>query len=156
MEPDGSDVTLGQAGEYPADIARYLLASGPGNANLMPASGGVPKQMTFQTGVRAPIWTPDGSALFYSADRDGNEQPGYFALSSDGNAETEVLPAKRGDFRIFSGFAKDGSYIYASTARGAGVFDIYPGTLEGASELISCNPNLVLRHVPSRLMANMR
>ena len=78
MEPDGSPVTLGRAGEYPADIARYLLASGPGAANLspdgetiafswdvtgqpelwvLPASGGVPKQMTFQTGVSAPVWT---------------------------------------------------------------------------------------------------
>jgi dipeptidyl aminopeptidase/acylaminoacyl peptidase len=157
MEPDGADVTLGRAGEYPADIARYLLASGPGAANLspdgkaiafswdvtgqpelwiMPAEGGVPKQMTYQTGVFAPVWTPDGKGLFYSADRDGNEQPGYFVLSADGKSETEVLPAKRGDFRIFGGFANDGTFIYASTARGAGVFDIYRGTLGGQSEMI--------------------
>ena len=32
MEPDGSGVTIGRAGEYPADIARYLLASGAGAA----------------------------------------------------------------------------------------------------------------------------
>ncbi|MEM1051554.1 MAG: prolyl oligopeptidase family serine peptidase [Pseudomonadota bacterium] len=157
IEPDGSTVTLGRAGEYPADIARYLLASGPGNSNLspngetiafswdvtgqpelwvMPAQGGVPQQITFQTGVFAPVWTPDGKGLFYSADRDGNEQPGYFVLSPDGATETEVLPAKRGDFRIFGGFAEDGSFIYASTARGAGVFDIYRGTLSGDSEMI--------------------
>ena len=157
MEPDGSGVTIGRAGEYPADIARYLLASGAGAANLspdgetiafswdvtgqpelwvMPASGGVPKQITFKTGVRFPIWTPDGTKLFFSADRDGNEQPGYFALSADGNTEVEVLPAKRGDFRSFGDFAADGSFVYASTARGAGVFDIYRGTLDGTSELI--------------------
>jgi dipeptidyl aminopeptidase/acylaminoacyl peptidase len=157
MEPDGADVTLGRAGEYPADIARYLLASGPGAANLspdgkaiafswdvtgqpelwvMPAEGGVPQQMTYQTGVRAPVWTPDSQGLFYSADRDGDEQPGYFVLSADGNNETEVLPAKRGDFRIFGGFANDGTFIYASTARGVGVFDIYRGTLGGQSEMI--------------------
>ena len=157
MEPDGSAVTVGRAGEYPADIARYLLASGAGAANLspdgetiafswdvtgqpelwvMPASGGQPKQITFKTGVRAPIWTPDGAKLFFSADRDGNEQPGYFALSGDGSTETEVLPAKRGDFRRFGDFAADGSFVYASTARGAGVFDIYRGTMEGDSELI--------------------
>ncbi|MEM6584252.1 MAG: alpha/beta fold hydrolase [Pseudomonadota bacterium] len=157
MEPDGGAVTIGRAGEYPADIARYLLASGAGSANLspdgetiafswdvtgqpelwvMPATGGQPKQITFKTGVRAPIWTPDGSMLFFSADRDGNEQPGYFALSADGNGEMEVLPAQRGDFRRFGDFAKDGSFIYASTARGAGVFDIYRGTMDGESELI--------------------
>ncbi len=157
MEPDGAAVTLGRAGEYPADIARYLLASGPGSANLspdgqtiafawdvtgenelwvMPATGGVPQQITFKTGVNAPIWTPDGASLFYSADRDGNEQPGYFALTPDGMTETAILPAQRGDFRIFGDFASDGSFIYASTARGAGVFDIYRGTLGGTSELI--------------------
>ncbi len=157
MEPDGSDVTIGRAGEYPADIARYLLASGPGAANLspdgktiafswdvtgqselwvMPSGGGVPRQVTFRTGVRAPVWTPDGSALFYSADRDGNEQPGYFAITPDGQAEIEVLPAARGDFRQFGDFAADGSFVYASTARGTGVFDVYRGTLNGESELI--------------------
>ncbi|NQX95339.1 MAG: PD40 domain-containing protein, partial [Erythrobacter sp.] len=157
MEPDGSAVTIGRAGEYPADIARYLLASGAGSANLspdgktiafswdvtgqpelwvMPATGGQPKQITFKTGVRAPIWTPDGGMLFFSADRDGNEQPGYFSLSADGNTEMEVLPAKRGDFRRFGEFAKDGSFVYASTARGAGVYDIYRGTMDGQSELI--------------------
>ncbi|MCK0127973.1 prolyl oligopeptidase family serine peptidase [Erythrobacter sp. F6033] len=157
MEPDGGDVTIGRAGEYPADIARYLLANGAGAANLspdgktiafswnvtgeseiwvMPATGGQPKQVTFKTGVQAPIWTPDGSSLFYSADRDGNEQPAYFALTPDGKTETEVLPAARGDFRIFGDFASDGSFIYASTARGAGVFDIYRGTTDGKSELI--------------------
>lgn len=157
IEPGGEDITIGRAGDYPADIARYLLASGPGAANLspdgktiafswditgeselwaMPASGGHPRQVTFKTGVFAPVWTPDGNSLFYSADRDGNEQPGYFTITADGLRETEVLPAARGDFRIFGDFAADGSFVYASTARGAGVFDIYRGTLGGASELI--------------------
>lgn len=157
IEPDNGDITIGRAGDYPADIARYLLASGPGAANLspdgktiafawditgeselwvMPAAGGQPRQVTFKTGVRAPIWTPDGRRLFYSADKDGNEQPGYFAITADGAQETEVLPAARGDFRIFGDFAKDGSFVYASTARGAGVFDIYRGTLDGTSALI--------------------
>ncbi len=157
MEPDGSDIMIGRAGEYPADIARYLLASGAGSASLspdgktiafawdvtgeselwvMPATGGQPQQITFETGVFASVWTPDGSSLFYPADRDGNEQPGYFALTPDGNSEIEVLPSARGDFRIFGDFAADGSFVYASTARGAGVFDIYRGAMDGTSELI--------------------
>ncbi len=157
IEPDNAPVQIGRTGDYPSDIARFLLATGAGSANLspdgetiafswdvsgqpelwvMPASGGQPQQITFQTGVSAPVWTPDGSSLFYSADRDGNEQPGYFALTPDGKTETEVLPAARGDFRIFGDFASDGSFVYASTARGTGVFDIYRGTLDGESELI--------------------
>jgi len=157
IEPDGGDVTIGRAGDYPADIARYLLASGAGAANLSPdgetiafawditgeselwvmsASGGQPQQVTFKTGVFAPVWTPDGSRLFYSADRDGNEQPGYYVVTPDGKTETEILPSARGDFRRFGDFAADGSFVYASTARGTGVFDIYRGTMDGASELI--------------------
>lgn len=157
IEPDGSDIAIGRAGEFPADIARYLLASGPRSANLspdgktiafawditgeselwvIPSSGGQAKQITFKTGVFSPVWTPDGSSLFYSADRDGNEQQGYFALTPDGNSESEVLPAARGDFRRFGGFSADGSFVYASTARGAGVFDIYRATMDGESELI--------------------
>ena len=46
------------------------------------------------------------------------------------------MPAARGDFRIFGDFADDGSFLYASTARGAGVFDIYRGTMTGESEMI--------------------
>ncbi|WP_337661422.1 S9 family peptidase [Erythrobacter sp. Alg231-14] len=158
VEPDETQVTVGRAGEHPADIGRYLLASGAGAANLspdgetiafswdvtgqselwvMPASGGQPRQITFQTGVFAPIWTPDGGGLFFSADRDGNEQPGYFALAPDGNMEIEVLPAAAGDFRVFGDFAADGSFVYASTARGTGVFDIYRGTLDGDSAMIA-------------------
>ena len=158
IEPDGAKVTIGRAGDYPADIARFLLAGGAGAARLspdgtqiafawditgqselwiMPTSGGAPRQLTYRTGVGAPVWTPDGTALFYSADRDGNEQPGYFTITADGRQETSVLPAKRGDFRAFGDFAADGSYVYASTARGTGVFDIYRGTLGGGtSELV--------------------
>ncbi len=157
IEPDNGPITIGLAGEVPVDIGRYLLASGAGRASLspdgkiiafswnvsghhelwvMPASGGQPKQVTFRTGVIAPIWTPDGSALFYAADRDGSEQSGYFMLTPDGKKEAEVLAAERGDFRIFGDFAADGSFIFASTARGAGIFDIYRGTLNGDSELI--------------------
>ncbi len=157
IEPDGSAISVGRAGEYPPDIARFLLASGAGGALLspdgktiaftwdvtgqselwvMPAGGGQPHQVTFKTGVSAPVWTPDGKHLFYSADRDGNEQPGYFSLTADGMKEVEVLPAQSGDFRIFGDFAADGSFVYGSTARGTGVFDIYRGTLAGEAEMV--------------------
>ena len=156
-EPDNAPVSIGKAGEYPADIARYLLAGGAGAADLspdgqtiafarditgqpelwvMPATGGQARQVTYLTGVGAPRWTPDGSALFYSADRDGNEQPGYFTISADGMEEREVLPAARGDFRSFGAFGDDGSFLYASTARTGEVFDIYRGTLDGQTQLL--------------------
>ena len=108
IEPTDEKVRTGLAGEQPTDIARYLLAGGASQAQLspdgtivaflsditglreiwtVPASGGQPRQVTFGTGVQSFRWTPDGTRLLYAADRDGNEQPGYFAISTDGQSE---------------------------------------------------------------------
>ena len=105
IEPDAAPVTIALAGEYPADIARYLLANGALGAALspdgrtiaflrditgqpelwtVPVTGGQPMQITFATGVDAVVWTPDSRGLLYEADRNGNEQPGYFVISADG------------------------------------------------------------------------
>lgn len=157
IEPDSSAVATGPAGQYPADIARYLLANGAQAAALspdgrtiaflrsitgqpelwtVPATGGQPQQITFATGVDGVVWTPDSKGLLYEADRNGNEQPGYFVISADGRSEREVLPAAKGDFRAFGDFAADGSFVYASTARNQLDFDIYRATPDGKSELV--------------------
>ncbi len=157
IEPEDEPVTTGLAGEIPTDIARYLLAGGARGAQLspdgqmvaftrditgqaeiwtVPAAGGQPRQVTFRTGVDSLRWTPDGTGLLYSADRNGNEQPGYFIISADGTKETSILPAAKGDFRIFGDFARDGSFIYSSTARNGNDFDIYRATPSGESRLI--------------------
>jgi len=157
MEPDGSAADIGLAGEEPVDIARFLLASGANGARIspdgeliaysssvtgqpevwiVPATGGQPRQLTFRTNPREFYWTPDGSGILYSADRDGNEQPGYFWISRDGTQEREILPAAEGDFRIFGGFADDGSFVYSSTVRNGRDFDIWQADLQGNTELI--------------------
>ena len=95
MEPDGGAVTIGRAGEYPADISRYLLANGPSGVDLspdgqwisfiwdvtgdreiwvMPATGGQARQLTFETGVGGALWTPDSSRVFFQADRDNGKR----------------------------------------------------------------------------------
>ena len=157
IEPQDEAIDIGYAGDQPADIARYLLAGGAGTSRLspdgsmvafdwdvtgqpelwiVPATGGQPRQLTFRTGIDSFRWTPDGSGLLYSADRDGNEQPGYFWISADGTAERSVLPSSDGDFRVWGDFAADGSFVYASTLRNGRDFDIYRATLDGNSELI--------------------
>tara|TARA_A100001391_G_scaffold78331_1_gene50562 strand:- start:21092 stop:23059 length:1968 start_codon:yes stop_codon:yes gene_type:complete len=157
IEPDGAAADIGLAGQQPVDIARYLLASGATAARLspdgqtiafiqrvtgqpelwvLPASGGQPRQLTFATGVSMFRWLPDGSGLFYSADRDGNEQPGYFAISLDGTRERSILPAAEGDFRSFGGFAEDGRFVYSSTLRNGLDYDIYQADLQGNSQLV--------------------
>ena len=157
IEPTDEPIQTGRAGEQPTDIARYLLAGGAMQAQLspdgatvaflrditglpeiwtVPAAGGQPRQVTFGSGIDNFRWTPDSSRLLYSADRDGNEQPGYFAITADGQVESAVLPAATGDFRIFGDFAADGSFVYSSTARNGTDFDIYRATLAGGSERI--------------------
>ena len=85
MEPSDEPVRVGTAGEDPADIARYLLASGAGGASLSPdgeaiafpgsitgerqlwvmdASGGQPRRLTFGSGVTVYRWAPDGSGSY--------------------------------------------------------------------------------------------
>ena len=86
MEPTEEAVAVGRAGEDPANIARYLLASGAGGAQLspdgetlafvwsvtgerqlwvMPAEGGQPRRLTFGSGITFFLWSPDGARLIY-------------------------------------------------------------------------------------------
>lgn len=157
IEPGTDSEKTGLAGQYPADISRYILASGARGARLspdgrtiafvrdmtgqpelwtVPIQGGPPAQITFNTAVDDFHWTPDSQGLFYEADRNGNEQPAYFVISADGRQEREVLPAAPGDFRVFGDFATDGTFVYSSTARNNLDFDIYRATLSGHSEMI--------------------
>ena len=163
IQPDNARVSISKAGDEPTDIARYLLAKGVSSTRsapmavspdgktiafvskitgqdelwTVPIEGGQPTQVTFLTQVSGAIWAPDGGSLFYLADRDGNEQPGFFTITADGKQEHSVLPAQRGDFRQFGSFADDGSFLFSSTARDGQTFDVYRGTLDGQSELIA-------------------
>ncbi len=157
IEPSDVPIDIGMAGDDPADIARYLLASGAGTALLspdgqsiafswdvtgqpelwiLPVAGGQPQQLTFLTGVDMFRWMPDSSGLLYGADRDGNEQQGYYWIAADGLSEKVLLPPADGDFRQFGDFVGDDGFVYASTLRNGLDFDIYRANLEGESELI--------------------
>lgn len=157
IEPSDEPVRVGVAGEDPADIARYLLASGASGAQVSPdgetlafswsvtgerqlwvmdAAGGQPRRLTFGSGVTFFRWLPDGSGLVYGADNDGNEQPAFYSVSLDGLSEGVVLPAAQGGFRVFGDFAGEGAFVYASTERNGLDFDIWRATLTGDAELI--------------------
>jgi len=156
IEPSEETISVGRAGEDPADIARYLLASGAGGAQLspdgrtlafswsitgepqlwiMPAGGGQPQRLTFGAGISFFRWSPDGTRLVYGADNDGNEQPAFYSIAADGSEERVVLPAAEGGFRRFGDFA--GKHIvYASTERNGMDFDIWRASLDGEAELV--------------------
>ena len=147
IAPENEPLRVGLAGQYPADIARYLLASGAGQAALspdgisvaytssktgkaqlyiMPRTGGAGRQITFGNGVTFFRWAPDGDTLIYGADNDGNEQENYYTISTKGDSERLLLPAVKGGFRVFGGFSGNGKSIaYASTERNSLDFDIY-------------------------------
>jgi len=151
-------VTVGLAGEQPADIVRYLMARGALQASLSPdgetvafsyrvtgepqlwvvdAAGGWPRQLTFGSGISFFRWAPDGEHLLVARDADGNERVGYFLLSFDGLKERQLLPLSDA-FRAFGMFSTDGSqFIYSSTERTGRDFDIYIGDVaSGETRLV--------------------
>ena len=153
IEPVNQKLSLSLAGESPADISRFVLASNQGASGarlspdgktiafswsitgsrqiwLMPASGGQPSQLTFGNGVSTYRWSPDGSSLFYSADNNGNEQEAYYQISVDGTQEVELLAAAEGGFRVFGDFVDNNTIAYASTERNQLDFDIYTADLK--------------------------
>lgn len=151
ISPQSEALTVGLAGEDPADIGRYLLASGARGGALSPdgrsvaytlditgqpqlwisaAEGGQPRQLTFGNGISFFRWLPDGSGLVYGADNDGNERPAYYFVAADGSRERLVLPATENGFRAFGDITADSRQIvYASTERNGLDFDIYVADL---------------------------
>lgn len=144
--PRAEPVTVGLAGEQPADIVRYLMAEGALSAKVSPRGDQVafirritgepqlwvtdlknrwPQQLTFGSGISFFEWQPNGEALLIGRDADGNEREGYYLLSADGTEETQLLAASDA-YRVFGMFSRDGAHIfYASTERNGRDFDIY-------------------------------
>ncbi len=157
VEPKDEAVAVGRAGDAPADIARYILATGATGAIspdgtkvalswritgapqlwVVPVEGGQPRQLTFGNGITFFRWTPDSRAIVYGADNNGNEQESFNLITADGAVEQELLPAKDGAFRVFGDFVRDGrSLLFASPERNGSDFDIYLASPEGPPKLI--------------------
>ena len=163
ISPQNEAVSVGLAGDDPADIGRYLLASGAGATELSPdgdwvaysyaitgtpqlwvtginggGDSGQPRQLTFGNGITFFRWSPDGRSLIYLADNDGNEQPSFSMISVDGSTERLILPPVAGGFRRFGDFSADGQTIfYSSTERNGLDFDIYQADVQsGTAELL--------------------
>ncbi len=147
ISPQAEAINVGFAGQDPANIARYLLASGADRVAMspsgefiayisgvtglrqmwiIPAQGGQPQQLTFGNGVTFFEWAPDSSVLLYGGDNNGDEQETYAYVSPDGSREGLVLKSAQGGFRRFGGFSGDGEqFAFASTERNGLDFDIY-------------------------------
>lgn len=157
ITPSEAALSLGLAGDSPAHIARYLMARGAGTARLSPdgslvafsydvtgenqlwivsVSGGQPHQLTFGNGISFFRWTPDGSAILYGADDDGNEREAYYLIDAGGLSERKVLPATDNGFRSFGDFAANDTFFYASTERNGLDYDIWMSDLNGNARLV--------------------
>lgn len=144
--PKVEKTVAGLAGQEPPDIVRYLLLHRATRARLSPdgntvafttsisgvpqlwvvsSRGGWPMQLTYGAGVRFYEWLPDGSALIYGADTEGNEREGFYRISADGTDERQVL-APSDAFRIFGDLSSDGRRaVYSTTERNGVDFDIH-------------------------------
>jgi dipeptidyl aminopeptidase/acylaminoacyl peptidase len=151
--PQAEHITVGLAGERPADIVRYLLAEGARTAQLSPngsrlafiwavtgepqlwlvdSESGWPEQITFGSGITFFQWSPDGEHLLVGRDAEGNEREGYYLITKDGGNERQLLPLSDA-FRSFGMFSPDGRrFIYSSTERNGLDFDIYLGDVASA------------------------
>ena len=155
--PTIEPVTVGLAGEKPADIVRYLMARGALQSAISPdgqrvayrsrvtgspqvwvvdSDGGWPQQLTFGTGTTFFRWAPDSQHLIVGRDADGNEREGYYLLSADGTQERQLLPLSDA-FRSFGMFNRDGSrFLYSSTERNGRDFDIYVADVDSGETAI--------------------
>ena len=157
IEPRDEPVTVGRAGDDPADIARYILAGGAAGVIspdgklialnwritgapqlwVVPVEGGQPRQLTFGNGITFFRWAPDSKAILYGADNNGNEQESFNLITADGVVEQELLAAKEGAFRLFGDFLPDGqSLLFSSPERNGTDFDIYMASPEGPPKLL--------------------
>ena len=151
--PKIEPVTVGLAGEKPADIVRYLMAAGVLKAKLSPSGervaytsrvtgvpqlwivdsrGGASRQITFGSGISEFYWAPDSQNLIVARDSEGNERLGFYLLSGDGTRESELL-AQSDAYRQFGMFSDDGErFLFSSTERNGRDFDIYVASISGS------------------------
>ena len=157
--PQKEALSVGMAGDTPADISRYLLASGASAPQLspdgqdvvfrssvtgtpqlwtLPVAGGAPRQLTFGNGVTFARWLPDSSGILYGADNNGDEQESYLFINRDGSSEREIFSATQGGFRALGDIGSDNDSLFlASTERTGLHYDIYQGSISsGDLELI--------------------
>jgi Tol biopolymer transport system component len=89
-----------------------LVVSEGGNSDIMvfDFESQVPTRLTFEPSTEvAPIWTPDGSRVVFTSNRDG--APNLYSRSADGVGDVERLTESPADQRPYA-FAPDGALLF--------------------------------------------
>lgn len=105
-------LALSPAGD---EVAYSVNTSGQYNLWRQPADGGYPRQVTLsaEQAVRAVDWSPDGDAILYTADRNGDEYTQVYTVPASGG-QSAMFPSEadvRHTLAIGTSWSPDGSRV---------------------------------------------
>ena len=116
FSPDGSE------------IAYITNTSGQYNLWKQPSGGGYPIQLTLfiDQAVRDVAWSPDGSTIAFTADRDGNEFKQVYTIPANGGLPELITPAEGVRHELSATpWSPDGSQLaYGGNDRSAADVDV--------------------------------
>src|SRR5262249_34342486 len=128
LSPDGTRVAFSKA-----DLEKEV-----NDLWVMDLSGGSPKQLTVGKSrefvTSAPVWSPNGSQLAYTALRDGTFS--IYRRSVSGEGSEEVVYKLPGITAV-TDWSQDGRFLaLSSTDLGGGILSALPMTGSGEKKLI--------------------
>lgn len=97
---------------------------------LMELARGTPTRFTFDPAIEAvPLWSPDGSRIVYSSDRDGPMN--LYLRAADGAGEAEPLPKNDNNNKFATDWSADGRLILFQVQDPKTNFDLWVLSLSG-------------------------
>lgn len=134
MGPDGSDVNqltntsgLERFPDVSPDGTRVAYSM-DGNIWVINADGTDPVQLTTSGQDTAPVWSPDGSQILFTSNRDGDGE--IFVMNADGSAQINITDNADGDY--LASWSPDGTQIVFSSDRD-GDPEIFVANADGTS-----------------------
>ena len=100
-------------------VALELSESGGKEIWIYDLLEGTTTRLTFEGDNRYPVWTPDGSRVMFSSDREGVRGRALFWKAADGSGDTELLYQADGDAWEAEWMPDGESLIFRQIGRGS-------------------------------------